>query len=532
VSSAATPARAAPALPPGPELPATFVPIRVDDGVRASAQRTPDKVALAEGSRELTYRELVERIDRVRTATALGLGLAPGEHAAIFSPNCLEFIEIVCGLAGAGVAPALVNSRATAEELQFICDDSTARVLFVHPDLEETARAATLNSVGEIIVLGERYDRWRQTARPAAEPSTAREWDTFSIPYTAGTTGSPKGVLLPHRSRSLTFFAMAAEFGCYGVNDRALALAPLYHGAGFCFALAPLFFGGFTEIHAGFDPEAVLTGLRDKHLTSVFMVPSHFRAIFDLGRDVLDRARPGALKTIISNAAPLPQAMKARIVDYFGEGILFECYGSTEGGIVSDLRPADQLRKEACVGLPFPSTFVRLLDDDGLEVPAGEVGELHSRSPFMFNGYWNRPGETASAIRDGWCSVGDLARRDEEGYLYIVDRKDDMIVSGGVNIYPREIEEAIGRHPGVAEVAVFGAPDDRWGQAVHAAVIVRPGTSLAGGELLATCDHLARYKRPKAIRIVDALPRNAAGKVLRRRLRADAAGAAPAGGGA
>ena len=438
----------------------------------------------------------------------------------------------MCGLAGAGVAPALVNSRSTTEELQFICDDSAARVLFVHPSLEETARAATFDSVRKVIVLGDQYDEWLQSARPATEPSPTREWDPFSIPYTAGTTGSPKGVLLPHRSRSLTFFAMAAEFGCYGVDDRALALAPLYHGAGFCFALAPLFFGGFCEIHARFDPEAVLTTLKDKRLTNVFMVPNHFRAIFDLGQHVLRRARPSTLKTIISNAAPLPQTMKEAIVEYVGEGILFECYGSTEGGIVSDLRPADQLRKQACVGLPFPSTFVRLLDDDGHEVPAGEVGELHSRSPFMFNGYWNRPNESEGAIRDGWCSVGDLARRDEEGYLYIVDRKDDMIVSGGINIYPREIEEAIGRHAAVNEVAVFGVPDDRWGQAVHAAIVVRPGGSVTDDELLAACDHLSRYKRPKAIRIVDALPRNAAGKVLRRRLRAEQTAVQPTGGGA
>lgn len=515
----------------GPEPPETFVSVRVDDGVRASARRTPHKVALAEGPRELTYRDLVDRIDRIRTATVAGLGLGPGAHAAIFSPNCLEFIEIVCGLAGAGVPPALVNSRSTPEELQFICDDAAARVLFVHPSLEDIARQATFDTVGTIIVLDEHYDRWLQDARPASDLPRSREWEVFSIPYTAGTTGLPKGVLLSHRSRSLTFFAMAAEFGCYGVEDRALALAPLYHGAGFCFALAPLFFGGFCEIHSRFDPEAVLTTLKDKRLTNVFMVPSHFRAIFDLGDDVLSRARPDALKAIISNAAPLPQRMKEMIVEYFGEGILFECYGSTEGGIVSDLRPADQLRKEACVGLPFPVTYVRLLNDSGEEVPAGEVGELHSRSPFIFNGYWNRPEETAGAIRDGWCSVGDLAHRDEDGYLYIVDRKDDMIVSGGVNIYPREIEEAMAGHAAVAEVAVFGVPDDRWGQAVQAAVVARPGAVVSDGDLLATCAHLARYKRPKVIRIVDALPRNAAGKVLRRRLREQAEALGSGGGG-
>jgi long-chain acyl-CoA synthetase len=212
--------------------------------------------------------------------------------------------------------------------------------------------------------------------------------------------------------------------------------------------------------------------------------------------------------------------MKERIVTHFGEGVLFEIYGSTEAGIVSSLHPADQLRKEKCVGVPFPCTTVRLLNADGHEVAPGEVGELFSRSPYLFNGYWQQPEETEACFRDGFFSAGDLARRDDEGYIYLVDRKRDMIVSGGVNIYPREIEEALARHPAVSEVAVFGVPDEYWGEAVRAAVVLRPDQTASEEALLEFCTQsLSRYKRPKAIDFLHSLPKNAAGKILRRDLR-------------
>jgi long-chain acyl-CoA synthetase len=260
--------------------------------------------------------------------------------------------------------------------------------------------------------------------------------------------------------------------------------------------------------------------LSEDRLTNVFMVPTHFNAIFALGDDVLGRYPARDLRGLISNAAPLSQAMKERIVQHFGDGLLYESYGSTEASLVTTQRPPDQLRKEQCVGLPFPATTVRLRGDDGEDVSTGEVGEVLVRSPYLFNGYWNRPEETARAFTDGWLATGDLGRHDDEGYLYLVDRRDDKIVSGGVNIYPREVEEALERHPAVFEVAVFGVPDEYWGEAVHAVVAPRAGANVGAGELLAFAEtSLPRYKLPKAIDFTDALPRNAAGKILRRELR-------------
>jgi long-chain acyl-CoA synthetase len=499
---------------------AAYLPVTISSGVRASAARTPEKVALSEGLRRLTYAQLANRIDRVVSLAASGLGLVPGDHAALMAPNCIEFIEIVCGLSDAGVATAMVNPRLTARETAYICNDSQAKVLFVHASLEDLARSARLDTVRDIVVIGKDYEDRLGKAAPAATLPAVAETDIFALPYTAGTTGQPKGVMLPHRSRSLTFFAMAVEYGSYSLDDRSLAIAPLYHGAGFAFAMAPIFFGGTCEILPKFEPDIVLKHLYTLGISNSFMVPTHFNAVFGLGEAALGRYKFPHLRTIISNAAPLPQATKEKIVAYFGTGVLHETYGSTEGGIVCNLRPADQLRKIQCVGQPFPLTEVRLLDADGQDVAAGEVGELHSRSPYLFRGYWGRPEASREAFRGEWMTVGDIARRDEEGYIYLVDRKKDLIITGGVNVYPREIEEVLHAHPAIAEAAVIGVPDAYWGEAVTAIVACRRGQTIDANDLIAFCtQNLAGFKVPKRVDFVDALPRNAAGKVLKTELR-------------
>ena len=504
----------------GPGRPDTYVPITIASGIRSSAAGTPNKVALAEGERTLTYRDLVTRIDRVANAAVHDLGLEPGDRVALMAPNCLEFLEIVCGISSAGCSVVTVNSRATPREAALICNDSAAKVAFVHPATEQVVRDAELETVGRTIVLGDEYEQWLGRSRPVAPDVPVEEWTPFCIPYTSGTTGTPKGVVLPHRARTLTFFAMAVVFGCYSSADRALGIAPMYHGAGFAFAAAPVFFGGFCEILPRFDPEQVMRRLKQAAMTNVFMVPSHFQALFALSDEFLEANRPEHLRAIISNAAPLSQTAKEQIIDYFGEGLLHECYGTTETSITTSIGPDDHLRKEQSVGLPFPCSQLRLRDDDGQPVAGREVGEVHIRSPLMFNGYWNKPRETAESLRDGWFASGDLAYQDEEGYLYIVDRKNDKIISGGVNIYPREVEEAIMRHPAVREVGVFGVPDEFWGEAVHAAVVLKPGEDIGSDEILQACADLGRYKLPKEVEFIEILPRNAAGKLLRRELRA------------
>jgi long-chain acyl-CoA synthetase len=510
------------ATSPASTRPDTYFPLTVADGVRTSAERTPHKTALIEGDRSLTYAELVKRVHQVGNLFKEMIRLPAGAHVGILAPNCLEFVEVVTGLAGAGYPVATLSARSPAHELIRVAEDAQLQALVVHPSLEEVARSLPIPA-DNVFVLGELWEQ--RLARSSATRPDVRpeEWDTMVIHYTSGTTGAPKGVLCSHRSRVLNYLAMASEYGCYGPDDHALAIAPLYHGAGLSFALAPLFTGGRTTILERFKPEQVLELLAKNEATNAFMVPTHFHALFALGEDRVRAARGDRLKTIICNAAPLPQSMKERIVDVFGAGVLYECYGSTEGGVVSNLRPSDQLRKESSVGLPFPGTSVRLLGEDGEEVGPGEVGELFSISPYLFNGYWNKPAETAETLRDGWFSAGDLAIRDEEGFLYLVGRKSEKIISGGLNVYPREVEEALVSHPAVYEAAVFGMPDDRWGEAVRAAVVLVPGAAVEPEALISHARELvASYKVPQAIEFRVELPRNAAGKVLRRTLQEEA----------
>ncbi len=504
--------------------PFTYQPLGISSGLHAAASRTPDKVALKCEERTLTYAALEERLRRVTGLVRHGLGLAKGTNAALLAPNCLEYLEIVCGAADAGVAVATLNPKLVTREIEYTCNDCEAAVLFVHPELAPLAKDADLPTVRRIIVLGDEYEGLLRSASPSA-PVAFEEWDPFVIHYTSGTTGEPKGVVLPHRARALLFFAMATEYGCYSPDDRYLATAPLFHGAGFAFAMAAVFFGGHAEILPRYEPEGFIRRMRDGHFSGTFLVPTHFHALFELPSRTLGARGPGTLRTIVANAAPLAQATKERIVEYFGEGILHETYGSTEIGIATNLRPPDQLRKERSVGLPFICTHVKLLDEDGNPVPTGEVGELFSDSPFKFNGYYNRPEETQSAMRGAWFSAGDMAVQDEEGYLYLVDRKKDMVISGGVNIYPREIEEVLFRVDGVLEAAVVGVPDERWGEALLAYVVARPQMQLQTDALLDTLrQELASFKVPKAVHYIDELPRNASGKVLKRVLRERALG--------
>jgi long-chain acyl-CoA synthetase len=213
--------------------------------------------------------------------------------------------------------------------------------------------------------------------------------------------------------------------------------------------------------------------------------------------------------------------MKAQIVGYFGENVLYETYGSTEAGIVSSIGPGDQLRKLDCVGTPFPDTDIRILDEHGRGCSLGEAGELFSRSPYQFDGYWNKPLETASALKDGWVSVGDIARQDDEGFLYIVGRKKDMIISGGINIYPREVEDVLVSHPDVAEAAVFGVPDEKWGQRLRAVVVMSGRKSVTANDIISHCQgKLASFKIPREIAFRGSLPRNPLGKVMKDELQA------------
>ncbi len=499
-----------------------FVPVTIGYGIRAAAARDPRKIALTDmGDRELSYRDFVLNINRISNFVIDGLGLKKGAHSALMSMNSIEFVEIALGLSEAGVPPAMVSPQATPPEIAYICNDSSAEVLFVQKQFEDKARAAELETVKRIIVIEDELEDVFAKAKADQPQIEIAERDVFSIPYTSGTTGKPKGVLLSHRTRTMMMlFAQAGSYGVHNPDCRALAMSPFFNGGGFANVLSPLFFGGTCHIFPRFMAESMLETIQDRRITNMFMVPTQFHAMFNLGDETLNKYDRSSIKVINSNAAPLPQATKEKIDAYFGSTVLFDAYGSTEFGTATALRPYDQLRKKSCVGLPVPGSFVQLRRADGTECEADEVGEIFVRTPWMFEGYLNKPEATAEAYQDGWCTVGDLGRKDDEGYLYLVDRKKNVIITGGQNVFPREVEDVLHTHASVKEVAVVGKRDDYWGEAVVAFVEPKDGEKVDQETLIAFCkEQLSAYKVPKAFHFRDALPRNASGKILHRALR-------------
>jgi long-chain acyl-CoA synthetase len=497
--------------------------LTLSDGVRASAARFPRRAAITIDDQQLTFAQLAERIGQVSGGALHGLGLRPGDRVALCLPNCLPWMELMCGFSAAGIPCATLPPMATAAEIAAIVEDCEPRVMICHASNEERARAGARHVVERFLVVGhdgtDSYAEWLARAKPLVPPPVAED-AIFSIPYTSGATGKPKGILLSHRSRILTCYAAAAEYRALGPDTRMLVSTPLFHGAGFINLLAPCWFGGEAVILSRFNIDLLLDLIEKHGITKAHLVPAHFAAYFALPEAQRRRRDLSSLRCIVSGTAPLAQPVKEKIVEAFGPDVLHERYGSTEASIVSNLRPADQLRKSACVGLPFPSVEVEIRGPDGAAVAAGETGELWSRSPLMFSGYWRRPEAEARAVLGGWVSAGDLARRDEEGYLYLVDRKDDMIISGGENVYPREIEEVLLRHPAVQEVAVIGMPHEYWGDAITAFVHLRAGMGADEKALQEFCGrHLARWKVPKSVRFRGPLPRNSMGKILRRTIK-------------
>jgi acyl-CoA synthetase (AMP-forming)/AMP-acid ligase II len=495
-------------------------PLTVARGILNAAQRFPDAIAVESQRRSLSYSELASRLRRVGAAAVHELGLAAGDVVVLLSPNRLEYLEIVTGLSEAGMVVATLNPGLRDAELRDIIEDCRPSLALIDPALTDQHQLLAETMAVPVVLLDDGYEALLARA-PDAETPQADEYAAFSISYTSGTTGRPKGVMLPHRSRALVCLASAIEYGCFGPGDRFLSLAPLSHGAGFAFALAAVSHGGTCVMHDGSDAESIVARIEHGDIHGVFMVPTHFKRIHDLPelrfQGLVERH---ALRAIISNAAALSPRFKELTVARFGSGLLHETYGSTEGGIVTNMRPDTILELPKSVGTPFLEMEIEIRRLDGSLCDCGEVGELYARGPYTFIGYLNREKETADAIQNGWVTVQDLAVRDARGFISIVGRSKDMIVSGGINIYPAEIEEIIAAEDGVAEVAVVGFADDEWGERVHAFIVPRPGETVDIDGAVARCrELLSPYKVPRGVTLLDELPRNASGKILKKDLR-------------
>lgn len=495
--------------------------LNIADGIREFAVSSPTATAIIDGNRRITYAELHDRSNRVANML-LDTGLPPGSHVALHSGNRLEYPEVAAGIAKAGMTMIPLNPRSALPELEFILDHSDARALILDEALAATGGGAA-QTVGIDTVwaldgstLAPDYEQALGSARSSDPGIRASETDAFAIAYTSGTTGEPKGVMISHRSRVLTFMAASIDWGL-GPGRNTVAVAPMYHGAGFAFAYAAVAVGGTLSMLRSFDPEQTLAMVERDRISSMFLVPVHATMMRNLGEEAIRSFDLSSLECLYFNAAPFPQALKEWTVDMFSPAGIHEVYGSTEAGVVTDLRPQYQLSKPGSVGPAWFLTEIRVMDDDGEPVAEGEPGVLYSRSPYLMNGYYKADETTESVTTaDGYLTAGDVAVLDQDGFVYIVDRVKDMIISGGVNVYPREVEEVLARHPNVRDVAVVGAPDEQWGERVVAVVVGEASDEEL--EALAR-ERLAGYKVPRRFIHVEELPRNAAGKILKRQLR-------------
>ncbi|QCX29223.1 long-chain fatty acid--CoA ligase [Nocardioides jishulii] len=495
------------------------------NGIREFARSSPHRVAAVEGDRSLTFAAMDDRSNRLAQGV-LALGCGADKPVAVLSGNRLEYFEIMTAMAKAGVPVVPLNSRNNSADNDYIVAHSGARVLILDPRLADNA-STLIDTLDGVISFGggdagRDYEDFLAAQRAVDPKAQVGDDDTFCITYTSGTTGRPKGVVLTHKGRLLTAYGAAIEYGL-GPGRQTMAVAPLYHGAGFSFGFAGPQLGGQVTVQSKWDPQEFLALLQSSRTSTVFLVPTHAQQIRRIVEEPASAYDLSALETLYFNAAALPVELKEWVHQAFPGVGIHELYGSTECSLVTDLRPEDSMRKAGSVGHPWFMNEVKLLDDDRNPVGPGEPGELWARSPMLMKGYLNNPEATAEATdADGFITVGDVAVADEEGFISIVDRKKDMIIAGGVNIFPREIEEVIGRHDSVDEVAVVGVPDETYGERIAAFVVPKAGAQVDAAALEQhVLGAVAKYKLPREWHTMDALPRNAGGKVLKRVIQDD-----------
>jgi len=503
-----------------------------------TVRQNPKGEAIVDGDTRWTFDDWDERACRLASFLRDRFGIGSGDRVAWMLHNRAEYYALSFALTKIGALGVPIGYRLTGPEAAYIVDDSDAKAVLCGAEFAPQLAAALKDmpklSEDRFVLVGEGPDRAGALpkatlfddalAAGSGERFAAEGTRTGSIIYTSGTTGRPKGAFRDPDEDSGTGmrdFVMGVVSGFdYAPGDRHLLSCPLYHSAPPAVAGITHLLGGPVVLMRRFDPEAVLRLIQDEQLTSAFMVPTQLNRITSLPEEVLARYDLSSMKRLIVGAAPFPYPIKQKVVALFPNPCLYEFYGSTETAINTILKPADQLRKPGSCGSICGGNEILILDDDGREVPTGEIGALYVKNPTLITGYYKKQQATDECLRDGFFTVGDMARVDDEGFYYIVDRQKDMIISGGVNIYPAETEVELRQHPAVYDCAVIGVPNDDWGEEVKAVVQLVPDASTSADEIQAwLAERLADYKRPRSVDFVDALPYNPSGKLLKRDLR-------------
>ncbi len=496
---------------------------------RAVFPLTKDKTAFIAGDRALTYTEFNGRVNQVANGL-LQAGLKKGDRVAALFFNSIEFMEVYFACAKTGFIFIPLNFRLTPQELEYVFKDTNPRAFFFHPEFAGTVGQLRELYREPIEILATAGDPVPDFSRPYEEwlagfgeeepavPEPPDMEDPQMIMYTSGTTGRAKGAVLPHRKTFWNTFNDTLEL-LFDINAVSLVSIPLFHSGGLNIITMPTFYIGGTIIFQRFwNPEEALQIIDRHRVTHFGAVPTMLQMMLDVPS--FSQYDLSSLKGVGIGGAPASRELLDRIVEKMKVPLLIQVFGCTETSIVLS---CSNMEKIGSAGIPMFHAEVKVLKEDGTEVRpgSGEVGEICSRGPYVMLGYWNMPEETAEAMKDGWFHYGDLATVDEDGYIYVVDRKKDMIISGGENIYPAEVEKVLMEHPKVKDVAVIGMPDEKWGEVGHALILLEnPDDPLTMEEMEAFCEgKLARYKIPKKITFVEAIPRTLTGKILKKELR-------------
>jgi long-chain acyl-CoA synthetase len=492
-----------------------------------------DRVAFVYGNNRITFSEYNSRVNRVIHALQ-ELGLRKGDILGILSWNCLEFADLYGAAMKGGLIASPFNPRLKPDELECVIQYSEAKALFVGPEFLKLAERLRprLPSVTHFISLEGVapgmlvYHQLLDTTLDEEPQISVDEDDPVCIIYTSGTTGLPRGALYTHRRMMEDTKQLIMDL-VLQQGETHVQITPLFHIAGNAFFRAFLCTGGCNVIMKCFDPKVTLQAIQDERATHMMFVPTQLVAILDLPD--LDQYELRSMKMMWYGGSPMPLEILRRGMAAFGP-IFGQGYGQSESGPgISHLSRDDHKilngadsdrRRIASAGRPDMGVQVRIVDEKGKDVEAEKVGEIIVRSKQLMVAYWQRPDDTLAKMRDGWLCTGDMGFYDREGYIYIVDRKADMIISGGENVYPREVEDVLYAHPAVLEAAVIGVPDPYWVERVHAIVVKRPGVQATVAEIISHCkENLAGYKSPKTIEFLDYMPKNAAGKILKRELK-------------
>ena len=494
--------------------------MEIPDLLVNAATRFPQRPAVLEGERRLTFGEVDDRAARLAQAFA-DHGLRFGDRVAILAENELEYLEIQVAAQRAGVVPVPLNFRLAVPELAYIIEDCRPALLIHGPGYAETAAALDVPNVWHLDHdgVGGAYDQALASAEPQAR-RPLRHDAAACVLYTSGTTGRPKGAIISNGALWARVNLFGLEVGMQPGEVFVQAL-PMFHIAAHV-TYAFTYRGATSVLLRSFEPAATLRLLEEHAASHVLLVPTMINLLtLD---EAVERTDLRALQMVLYGASPIsPEVLRRAMETLRCEFLQF--YGMTETAGSSLLRSADHdpdghPERLASAGTDSVSFETRIVDADDQPVPPGEVGEILSRGPAVMDGYWNAPAATETALAGGWMHTGDLGYRSPDGYLYVTDRLKDMIVSGGENVYPREVEDALYEHDEVLEAAVIGVPSERWGEAVHALVVAKPGTSPQVEALLDHCrQRLAGYKVPKDVELVDELPKNATGKILKRVVR-------------